>query len=607
MHRSVLDWSQQKRYQLRATMRVIRFGCLLTLLLAAGCDKSKSSHQGHSLPAPPLVAKCEPGQPGGRFVLPVALGPKTFNPLYALDSASDAVTRLLFGSLINLNWVTQEPGPGLAESWSVDADQKTWTFKLRQGLRWSDGQPLTAEDVAFTWNEIMYNPDYNRLTYDLFRINGTNFSVTNLDAVTVRVVTPEVFAPFLEFFGGVSILPKHVLAWAAKERRFVNAYAPNTPPNRIVGCGPFRVKEFRPGKFTLLERNPEYWVTDRQGRRLPYFDEVQIIATGGPGTEGIVFLSGKCDAFETMRPENFDQVKQASSGGRFQLVDLGVSLERDFLWFNQNTGTNAAGKPIVEPRKLQLFRNKKFHQAISCAIDRERMAREVYQGRAQPIYGFLSAENPKWNEPNIPKYGFDPAKARALMAEIGIQDRDRSGILKDADGVPIEFTLLSNTGNPAREKACVLLQQDLQKLGVKVTYLPLDFRMMVERVNSSFDYECALMGLGGGGVDPASQMNVLKSSEDLHQWFPFQKSPATDWEARIDSLMESQMRVLDTAARKKYFDEVQAILAEQLPMIYTISPNSYAAIRSDVANLRPSVLTPYRVTWNIEELYFKKK
>jgi peptide/nickel transport system substrate-binding protein len=141
---------------------------------------------------------------------------------------------------------------------------------------------------------------------------------------------------------------------------------------------------------------------------------------------------------------------------------------------------------------------------------------------------------------------------------------------------------------------------------VKLSYTPLDFRALVEKVNTTFDYECALMGLGGGGIDPASQMNVLKSNEDLHQWFPFQKRPSTDWEARIDALMDGQMRTLDFPARKKAFDEVQQILADELPMIYTVSPVSYAAIRTNVGNVRPSVLTPYRVTWNLEELYFKQ-
>jgi peptide/nickel transport system substrate-binding protein len=319
------------------------------------------------------------------------------------------------------------------------------------------------------------------------------------------------------------------------------------------------------------------------------------------------FLGGKSDVCETLRPQFYAPLKQASASGRFQLVELGVGAERDFLWFNQNTGTNAAGKPIVDPAKLKWFRNKKFRQAFSCAIDRDRLVREAYGGRAQPTYGFLSTENQKWNNPSIPRYGFDLARARALLAEIGIQARNGDGVMKDADGKVIEILFYSNTGNPLRERAAVLIREDLGKLGIKLIYLPIDYRALVERINGTFDYECALMGLGGGGSDPASQINVLRSSEELHQWFPFQKAPSTDWEARIDSLMDAQMRTLDFAQRKKSFDEVQVILAEELPMIYTVAPFAAAAIRSDVGNLRPAVLSPYHLTWNLEELYFKKK
>src|SRR6266481_708209 len=176
----------------RSIFRITACGLLLG---SAGCGKSRPG-PGHSLPQPPLVSKAEAGQRGGRFVIAIAGNPQTFNPLFAFDGASDAVTRTLFSSLVSLDLVSQEPGPGLAESWSVEPDQKTWTFKLRQGLRWSDGQPLQAEDVAFTWNLVMYNPQFNRLTIGLFQVGGKNFAVTNLDELTVRVVTPGVYAPF---------------------------------------------------------------------------------------------------------------------------------------------------------------------------------------------------------------------------------------------------------------------------------------------------------------------------------------------------------------------------------------------------------------------------
>ena len=578
--------------------------CPAFLFSLAGCGKPPSKAPAHALPTPPLVSKCEPGVAGGRLALAVPLGPRSFNPLMATDPASDDVVRLLFGSLVNLNWLTQEPGPGLAQSWTVEPDGKTWTFKLRQGLRWSDGKLLTADDVVFTWNDLMYNRDINQYTAELFRIGGKPFEVSKMDELTVRVVTPEVFAPFLEFFGGVSILPRHTLESFVHTRRFAAAYQTAMPPERIVGCGPFRVKGFEAGKFTLLERNPEYWVTDAQGRRLPYFDEVMFTATQ-PGTDPLVFLNGKSDAQDVVRADMFEQFRQASTNGHFRLVELGIGLEREFLWFNQNTGTNLAGKPFVNPLKLKWFRNEKFRQAISCAIDRERLVREIYFGRAQPIYSFVSSENQKWNNPGVPRFDFDLDRARKLLAEAGIQDRKGNGVAEDADGNAVEFTLYSNLGNPAREQAAAQIRDDLQKLGLKVTYLPIDFKLLQQRVDETYDYECALMGLGGGGIDPASQLNVLKSSEDLHQWFPREKTPSSQWEARIDVLMDAQMRTLDFGTRKKAFDEVQAILAEQLPMIPTVAPFAYAAVCENIGNVRPSALTPYRMTWNLDELFRK--
>src|SRR5260221_2873866 len=317
------------------TLTWSRAASLALVFLLAGCGRSGNSRTktGHPLPPSPLVSREDPGQSGGRFVIAAANSPKTFNPLFASDGASDGIVRFLFASLVQLNFSTQQPGPGLAESWSVEPDQKTWTFKLRQGVRWSDGKPFSAEDVVFTWNEIMYNPELNRLTFELFRINGKPFAVSKVDDFTVRVVTPEVYAPFLEFFGGVPILPRHSLEAALKERRFAKAYDVTMPPEQIIGCGPYCIKESQPGKFTLLARNPEYWVTDTAGSRLPYFDEILFPVGGGQGTEALLFLSDKSDAFEAIRPENVDQFKQASAKGRFQLVELGVGSERDFLWF----------------------------------------------------------------------------------------------------------------------------------------------------------------------------------------------------------------------------------------------------------------------------------
>jgi peptide/nickel transport system substrate-binding protein len=572
-------------------------------ILLAACNQRP---QGHALPEPARVAECQPGTLGGQVVLGVPGNPRTFNPVLDVDGASDAVIRLLFSSLVAINFDTQQPEPALAESWSVAPDQKTWTFKLRKNLRWSDGQPLTADDVVFTWNDIMYNPKFNRITYDLFRLGGKNFEVTKVDDLTVRVVTPDVFAPFVEYFGSVVILPRHTLGLAVSGGHFPDSYSTNSNPANIVGSGPFRLKDFESGTVVRLERNPEYWSVDKNGTRLPYLDSVELLIARDPIKYQALFLDGKTAAYENIRPEDTWQFQQAANNGHARFVDLGVGVERDFLWFNQNTGRDTSGKPVVDPSKLKWFRNPKFRQAISCAINRDQIISQVYGGRAQAVYGFLSSDNKKWNNPNVAHYGYDTNKAAALLAEIGMTNHTSDGMLADIAGHPVEFSSLYSQENPARAKIAALIADDLKKLGIKLNPEPVNFPTLLRRINYTMDYESASMGLGGGGLDPASQMNVLKSDAALHQWFPSQEHPSTDWEARLDALMDAQVRTLDFAERKKAFDEAQVIWAEELPMICLAAPSSAAIIRADLANVRPAVASAYHVTWNIEELYLKK-
>lgn len=602
----------------RAGWRIISARCMkahfradLALLLAcclfAGCKPSGSPPAGPptapALPSP-AVAECEPGRSGGRLTLAIPGAPRTFNPVFAQDGASDQLARLLFSSLVQMDWTEHTARPALAESWSVSPDGRSWTFRLREGLRWSDGHPLTAEDVVFTWNEVMYRREINPEGQEVFRRNGKPFEVSRLDARTVRVVTPEIFAPFLEFFGGVPVLPKHVMSGPVQTGRFLGVYPITARSNQIVCSGPFRLRESQPDRFVLLERNPYFWMVDRRGQRLPYLDEVLLVAAP-PGALVSLFLEGKSDVLERARPEDHERLRAAATNG-LRLIELGVGTEREFLCFNQNTGADAQGRPFVAPHKLRWFRNKLFRQGIACAVNRERLAREVYGGRAEPLHGLVWTENPKWYHAGIRRFEYDPARARALLAQAGLEDRNGDGQLEDSEGHPVEFTLLVNLENAQRKQCAAILAEDLRALGVVMRVEALEFRALIERINERFDYECAWMGLAGGGLDPASQLNVLKSNEDLHQWFPRQRSPATEWEARVDALMEAQMRTLDFAERKRLYDEVQEILAEEQPMIFTVAPRHLVAVRSGLGNVRPSVLTPYRVTWNIEQLYWRE-
>jgi peptide/nickel transport system substrate-binding protein len=568
-------------------------------------DKSAASYP---LPDPPVVVDCEPGNPGGRFVVSEIGDPKTFNFIMANESSSIDIGRFMFWSLLNLDVPSQKVEPGLAESWTNAPDGRTWTFKLRKNLRWSDGEPLTADDVIFTWNGIIYNTNIDTVARDPFIVGGKEFTVTKIDDLTIQVVTPQIYAPFLVAFGaGVPIMPKHVLAKSVADGTFASAYGINSDPATVVGSGPYRLKEYKAAQYTLLERNPYFLEVDKKGTRLPYFDDIIFTVVPDLNAMSLRFLSGESDVDDFVFPYEYDQFKTESAKGKFNLLEPGIGLEMSFFWFNENTNLDKSGKPIVDPKKLKWFRNAKFRQACSYASDRDSIVKSVFSGRAIPAYGFLTPGYKDWFNPNTPKYPHDPDKALALLKEIAIEKRNGDEFLTDTDGNKIEFVFNTNTGNGAREKTAVLIAEDLKKIGINVIFQPIEFNTLITKIDNTYDYDCILMGLSPGtGTDPSDDMNVLKSSGYTHQWFPRQTSPSTDWEARLDYLMDTQMQTLDYNERKKDFDEVQQILAEQQPMIFTVTPMYFAAIRSDIGNVRATALNGYRATWNAEELYFKK-
>ena len=600
------------------SFRLVAVATILASFLSACGNKSDTSNvpsappPAGALPPSPLVAKCEPGVRGGRLVIATFVDPKTFNPITANEVSSTDVTLKINGKLCIIDAPSQEAKPGLAESWTVEPDNKTWTFHLRKGVRWSDGQPLNADDVVFTWNDLIYNTNFPNVAVDQFRIDGKDFAVTKVDDYTVRVVTPEVYAPFIRFVGDVPVLPKHILAQSVKEKSFLSAYGINTPPDQLVTCGPFRLKEYKQGQYVALERNPYYWEVDGKGQQLPYFDNVYITIVPDNNAESLRFLRGEADLQEIVRPEEYDHFKEESAKGKFNLLDLGLGGDHDMVFFNQNPEKNPkTGKPLVDPVKLKWFSNVKFRQAISYAIDREAIVRSALGGHGAPNFSFAPTSDTNWYNPDIMKYPHDPAKARALLAEIGMKKRD-DGTLVDSDGNPVTFVMITNAGNDRRQKTGVIILEDLKELGIQVTFQPVDFNALIDRFDVSRDYECVLLGWAGGPADPVFSMNILKSDSFDHEWYKkdpktSDMKPATDWEARMDVLMNAQLKTLDHAERKKDYDEVQLILSQQMAMIPTVEQEAYGAARSDIGNLRGTTLEYNRLLWNVEELYFKKK
>lgn len=586
------------------------------VLCLAGCGKntqtaengaSENSATNYPLPDPPVVVDCHAGVRGGKLIISELGDPKTFNSITANEESSQDIIRFMFWGLLNMDEPTQEVKPGLAEFWTNSPDGKTWTFRLRKNLRWSDGAPLTADDVLFTWNDLIYNPKIDNVTRDSFIIDGKKFKITKVDDLTVQVETPEVYAPFLASFGsGVPIMPKHILEQSVADGTFTSAYSVNTKPEELVGSGPYRLKEYKPAQYTILERNPYFLEVDTNGTRLPYLDD--IIFTVVPDFDAIALrsLSGESDVDDTVRSMDYDRFKKAEDQGKIKLLDPGLGLEMTFLIFNENTNMNAkTGKPHVTPYKLKWFRDERFRQAVSYAINRDAIVQAAYSGRAVPAYGFDTPGDKKWFNPNTQTYPYNPARALELLKEMGIEKRNGDDFLTDADGNKIEFVLNANTGSSVAEKCCIFVQQDLKKIGINVIYQPIEFNSLIDKLDNTYDFECAFSAFGSGSVvDPSGSMNILKSDGFTHDWFPQQKTPSTPWEARIDQLMDDQVQTLDDARRKKDYDEVQEIMAEEQPLIFSVTPHYYAAIRPDIGNVRPTALGGYRATWNAEELYY---
>jgi peptide/nickel transport system substrate-binding protein len=193
--------------------------------------------------------------------------------------------------------------------------------------------------------------------------------------------------------------------------------------------------------------------------------------------------------------------------------------------------------------------------------------------------------------------------ARQLLKSAGYS-WNAAGQLLDSSGRPVEFSIITSPSNAQRMKMATLLQDDLAHLGMQVHVVPLEFRAVLDRVFQSFDYEAAIMGLGGGDADPNPEMNVWLSSGTSHLWHIGETQPATAWEREMDQLMQQQMVTLDYQKRKKMYDRVQQIIAENVPFVFLATPNILAGSKPEVGNFRPAILDHYTL-WNADELYLR--
>jgi peptide/nickel transport system substrate-binding protein len=559
---------------------------------------------------------------GGEYLSTTTADPKTFNTALAQETNSTGPLSLVFEGLVTENGVTTEVEPELAEKWEISKDGKRIVFTLREGLKWSDGAPLTADDVLFTFNDIYFNLKIPTDSRDVLRI-GENQELPKLEKVDARTVAfnlPEPFAPFMRSVG-LAILPKHILEKTIKETnakgepKFLTTWAIDTDVTTIVGNGLYVFQGYAPGQRIRYQINPNYWRRDKEGRQQPYITNRTIQIVPNIDATLLKFQSGQSDAYG-LRGEDFELLKPKEKEGGYTIYNGGPDFGELFVAFNLLQGKNPANnKPFVNPVKSAWFNDVKFRQAVAYALDRQTMLDNIYRGLGALQNSPVSVPSPFYLKPEdgLPVYTFNIEKSKTLLKEAGFFPGG-DGKLKDKNGNQVRFTLVTNTENSDRAKLASQMKADLQKIGITLDVLPLNFNTIVKKLDVSHDWDLVLIGFTGG-IEPNGGANVWRTDGQLHlynaqpnvvdkQRYKIEDYPGrkiAPWEKEVDQMFTKGSQELDESKRKEYYKRFQLIIQEQVPVIHLINNLSLTAVRNRVQNVKYTALGGTR--WNAYELF----
>jgi peptide/nickel transport system substrate-binding protein len=578
----------------------IRMG-LVTLLVLSGMTQVSSAQ-------PLRTTMREPGVPGGRFVIGVTSDAKTFNPLMSNDVSSSEVSDRLFTALTEYDNVAQQVHAALARSWESSPDGRTWTWHLRRGARFSDGHPITAEDVLFTF-AVAYDSTLHQSIYDLLTPHGQKMQVSAPDSYTVVTRLSEPYAVLVPAVGSLRILPRHVLERAWREGRFASSYGVSTPPESLVTSGAWELRQFVPREKTVLARNPYWFGVDARGRRLPYLDELVFAVVPDQNTAALKFQAGEVDGVDNVKAEDYGTFARNQASGGYTLYDLGATLTSNFFWFNLNTvkkpgGRKPVGAPYADPLKYAWFSNVDFRRAVSMAIDRDAIIRSVFFGYGVRNWSLMTSGYRLFFSGRVSGPDYAPATAKQLLAQIGFRDRDGDGVIEDAKGNPVRFTLKTNAGS-TRVQIANFVRDDLARVGIQCTVAPVDYHTMLNNMQQDFDYDAVLAGLGASvPPDPGMCGNFYRSSGFSHFWNIRQTRPETPEEARADALFGELLRPAPLAARQRLVAQLDQIVDDQCWVIWLPTMKAKVPVRNRFGNVQPTIL-PQRLLWNIETVFVK--
>jgi peptide/nickel transport system substrate-binding protein len=547
-----------------------------------------------------------------QLIASVGTDPATFN--YALNQSSPNVFGYIYEGMISTDGITGEFIPAQAESWEVSDDSLRIVFTLRDGLKWSDGEPLTADDVLFTFNDVYLNEEIPSPTRDVLRIgeSGALPTVRKVGDRQIEFVSPEPFAPLLLYGGGAPILPEHKLREfvetqnSAGQPLFLSTWGTDTNPSEIVGNGPYVMVSYSPAERVVMRRNPHYWQQDQQGNPKPYIERFVWQIIENTDTSLLDFRSGGSDLIE-ISSSTFQLLKKEENRGNFSIYEGGPDTGTLFMCFNLNKASRN-GQPLVDPIKSRWFNTLAFRQAVAHAINRPTMINNIFLGLGEPQNSPIPVQSPYYLSPEdgLKVYDYNLDQAKELLTSAGFQYDSRNQLL-DADGNRVRFTLLTNSGGRRIATIGAQIKQDLEKIGIQADFQPIDFNTLINRLGNTFEWDAYLGGFTGG-LEPHGSSTIWALDGGLHTFNqaptagqpPLEGQEFADWERQIADLYVRGAQVLDEAGRREIYAEAQQLIQENLPFIYLVSPLNLVAVRNHIQGVEYSSLGG--PLWNLPDL-----
>lgn len=529
------------------------------------------------------------GKPGGTYTLALGDSPQSLFYYGVIDNNLGLISQQMFDGLVEFNYATYKVEPALAESWTVSPDGRTYTFRLRQGVKWSDGQAFDADDVVFTYSQIIMNPEARAGDAASFKLDGKQVEVRKVNANTVRFVLPRPSPAFLLQMRSF-IMPKHKLLkfsqeGGAKPADINSAWPSNVRESEVVGTGPFRLSNYTAGQKVTLTRNPNYWKVDGRGTKLPYLAGLEFLIIRDPQAQVAQFLAGNLDQLNITGAQ-FPDLKQREVAGAPFKVFRSTALfgSPPFVAYNFDAKNAALAK---------VFSDVRFRRAMQQAVNRERIIDTVYNGLASlPGHG-VAPINKEWYTNTTRQLGsFNLAAAGEALDAMGLRDTNRDGIRNLPGGGNLEFDLTYGTDSSVYPAIATILQSDFARIGVKVNLRGILSSRLLS-TGQSGDWEMILHAFGDQ-PDPELRKPIWQPGGALYYWHR-SLQPAQDggrpnlirmapWEREIYNIFEDAAVTTSASRRKALYTRWQLLFAQNLPVTPIAKPENIGAVSNKFGN-----------------------